>query len=160
MQFKVVHRVYDRGSFLCCGEVGKSQTPENTIVKVIVEGIRERQAQVGHDLYQLLLLHCKWDVFDYNGRRDKLLVNFMRKIILSQRVPEALAGVARAQSRESKTWKALRLVEPPLIEKGMSGLATDAFRRGVTYSWQRASAAPRLAHTTWGTTQGRERVAL
>ena len=75
VQLEVVHRVDDGGRLLGGGEVGKGQASEDAVVKVVVEGIGQRQAQVSHELHQLLLLDGEGDVLDDDGGGDELLVD-------------------------------------------------------------------------------------
>ena len=74
-QVHVVESLDDAGSLIRRCEVGKCQAPEHTIVKMIVEGIRQREIHVRHHFSQLLFLHSKWDVLDDNCCRDKFIVS-------------------------------------------------------------------------------------
>lgn len=121
MQFEVIHGVYDRSSFFGRGEVGEGEAPENTIVEMVVEGIRQRQAQISHQLHQLFLLDSKRDVLDDDGRGDELLVHLVRKIVLSQRVlAETLAWMSRAQTREGEARETLGLLIQPSLNEGQT----------------------------------------
>jgi hypothetical protein len=83
MQLKMIHGVYDLRRLLGCSEVGESQTSEDSIVEVVIEGVWERQPQISHQLHQLFLLHCERNVLDNNGGRDQFFIDIMRKIFLS-----------------------------------------------------------------------------
>ena len=74
LQLKVIKMLNHHGGLLGCGEVGKRQASEDTMIKVIVEGVGQRQTEVGHELHQLLLLDREGDVLDDDGRRDELLL--------------------------------------------------------------------------------------
>lgn len=74
LQFKMVEHIDDGRRFLCRGEVGKSQTPKDTIVEVVVERVGQGKVQFGHQLHQLFFLDGKGDVLDDNGGGDQFIV--------------------------------------------------------------------------------------
>ena len=55
-------------------EVGKRKTPKDSIIKMIVKGIGQRQVHVNHQLHELLLLDGERDILDNNGSRNELFV--------------------------------------------------------------------------------------
>jgi hypothetical protein len=55
-------------------KVGKRETPEYSVVKVVVERIRNRKPKTSHDLEQLLLLDCKRNVLNDDSSWDQLIV--------------------------------------------------------------------------------------
>lgn len=115
MQFKVVHVFYHLRCLLGRREVGKGEPSKDAIVEVIIEGVGQGQAQIGHELHELLLLHGERDILNDNGRRDELFVDVVGKIFLAQRVStESGVGVSRVQIRESKCGETLRLIKPSL----------------------------------------------
>lgn len=59
------------------GEISKSQSSENSIVKMIVESVRNRKPQCSQYLQQLLLFNGKRDVFDNNSRGNQLFLHVM-----------------------------------------------------------------------------------
>lgn len=81
LELKVVEHLDDRGGLLGRREVCKGKTPEDAIVKVVVEGIRERQVHLGHELHQLLLLHRERDVLDHDRSRDQLVFRLLLLIV-------------------------------------------------------------------------------
>jgi len=74
LEFKVVEDFDDGGRFLGRGEVGEGQTTENTIVKVVIEGVGQWQVQLGHQLHQLFFLDGERNVFDDDGGWDQFIV--------------------------------------------------------------------------------------
>jgi hypothetical protein len=75
VELKVVHVVNDGRRLVRVGEVGESQTAENAIVEVVVEGVWERQSHVGHNRDELFLLDGERNVLDDDGSRDEFLVD-------------------------------------------------------------------------------------
>lgn len=74
VKLEVVHGINNLGSLLCSSKICKGQAPENTIVEMIIEGIRQREPQISHELDELLFLDCKGDILDDYGCRDELLI--------------------------------------------------------------------------------------
>jgi hypothetical protein len=68
-----VHGINYHPSVLSGLEVGESQTTENAIIEVIVEGIWLREVHVEHDRSKRLLSDGKGNVLDNNSSGDKLI---------------------------------------------------------------------------------------
>jgi hypothetical protein len=117
MQLKVIHSLDDLSRLLCGGEVCKCKPSEDTIVEVVVECVRERQSEVGHELNQLLLFDRKGYVLDDDSRGDELLINVVRVLVLMHACVEQRIWVVVAQAGQCERRKSLRLVKPSLIPK-------------------------------------------
>ena len=78
LQFKVIEHLDHGRRLLRRGEIGEGQTPENAIVKVVVESVGQRKVQLGHQLHQLFLLDGKRNVLDDDGGRDQFVVDIRR----------------------------------------------------------------------------------
>jgi hypothetical protein len=116
MQLEVVHVLDYLRRLVRGGEVGKGEASKNAIVEVVIEGVRQRQAQIGHELHELFLLHGEGDVLDDNGSWNELLVNVVSKIFLAERVPtESGILMSRVQTGKSERGETLGLVEPSLV---------------------------------------------
>ena len=76
----MVQRLDNLFRLLGRGKIRKGQSSEHTIVKVVVERIRQRQVHVNHKLNELLLLDSKGNVFDYYGCRNQFVVVIVRII--------------------------------------------------------------------------------
>jgi hypothetical protein len=75
LELEVVKNLNNGGGFLSRGEIGKGQTPEHAIVKVIVERVRKREVQLSHQLHQLLLLDSKRDVLDNDRGGNQFIIS-------------------------------------------------------------------------------------
>ena len=73
MDIHTVHGFNDHACVLCRLEVGESQATENTVVKVVVEGVWLRKVHFEHNRSKGLLSYGKGDVLDNNGSGDKLV---------------------------------------------------------------------------------------
>ena len=115
MQFEVVHGFYHRSCLFGRGEIGKGKPSEDAIVEVIIESVGQGQAQLSHKRHELLLLYGKRNILDDNGSGNKLLIDVVGKIFLSQRVPaEGGVGVPRVQIGKGEGWQTLGLIDPSL----------------------------------------------
>lgn len=76
LEFEVVENFDDGGRFFGRSKVGKGQTTENTIVKVVVEGVGQGEVQLGHQLHQLFFLDGKRDVLDDDSGGDQFVIYF------------------------------------------------------------------------------------
>lgn len=130
LQLKVVHRLNHDRRLLGRGEVGKRQATEDTIVEMVVEGIGQRQAEIGHQLHQLLLLDRKGDVLNDDGGGDQLFVALLRTVgvlahlrlahALAESLRHVLAGAQRSAAEAGEGVERrrqlllLRLIEPSL----------------------------------------------
>jgi hypothetical protein len=74
LELHMVHRLDDYRSLFGGSEVCKCQSPENSAVEVVVEGVGKGEVHLCHELHELLLLDGKGDVLDDNGGRDELIV--------------------------------------------------------------------------------------
>ncbi len=69
-------KVVDNSASLLRGsEVGKSQTPKNAIVKMVVKRIRNREVQTSKNIQKLLFFYSKGNVFDNNRGGNKIFLN-------------------------------------------------------------------------------------
>ena len=75
LQLKVVEHLNHGSRFLCGGEIGKRQTAEDAVVKVVVESVGQGKVQLGHQLHQLFFLDGERDILDDDGGRDQLIVD-------------------------------------------------------------------------------------
>ena len=78
-QLVVVERVDDHSRLFCRCEVCKGQAAEDAIVEMVVEGVGQREIQLGHQLDQLLFLHGEGNIFDDNGGGDQFIIHFGRR---------------------------------------------------------------------------------
>src|ERR1700761_6819933 len=74
VQLEMVHRVNHSSRFFGIREIRKRQATENAIIEMVVESVRKRQTELGHNAHELLLLDREWDVLDHNGGRDEVVV--------------------------------------------------------------------------------------
>lgn len=65
-------------------KIGERETTEYTVVEMVIEGIWQRKIHLCHEIDQLLLLHRKGDILDYDCSRYKLLVKICAVVILAQ----------------------------------------------------------------------------
>jgi len=56
-------------------EVGKSESSEDTIIVMVVEGIRQRSLETLDDGQEGLFLHRERNILDHDGGRDDLIVD-------------------------------------------------------------------------------------
>lgn len=126
VELEVVHGLDDGGRLLGGGEVGKGQAPEDAVVEVVVEGIGQGQAEVGHELDQLLLLDGEGDVLDDDGGGDQLLVD-----VVGVAGVEHGARVAVAEAGQGKAGQALllgrRRLHPALAESAAASRRRDRY---------------------------------
>lgn len=74
LKLEVVQNLDHRRCFLRGCEVRECQSPKHAVVKMVVERIRQRQIQLGHQLYELLLFNSEGNVLDNDRRRNQLIV--------------------------------------------------------------------------------------
>ena len=139
LEFKVVHGVDDSGSLVGRGEVGESQSTENTVVEMVVEGVGKGETHVSHQLDQLLLLDGKRNVLDDDSGGDELLIGLRSKLIRSDR------RSTKNTSTEAKVWRDLghRL---GLIEPGLS----TSISQTQSILMRRRAGAYRGKAVSWG----------
>ena len=74
LKIKVIHSFNNHSCLVWIREICECQASENTLIEVIVEGIRERQAHVAHKRNELLFLDSEWDIFNNNGGWNQFVV--------------------------------------------------------------------------------------
>lgn len=94
-------------------EIGKSQSTEDAVIEVIVEGVWKGKIHVRHQLHQLLLFHGKGDVLDDDGGRDEVVV-LIAELIRSDLGHAERGGAERAVC---STVVHLLLVQPSLTRE-------------------------------------------
>jgi hypothetical protein len=77
-KLEVIHRIDNLRDFLRSVEVSKRFSPEDSMVVVVVECVRDRQAQIRHYLHQLFFLKGERDVLDGNGASGKITLQTIR----------------------------------------------------------------------------------
>ena len=159
LELKVVHSVDDGGRLIGRGEVGESQSTENAIVEMVVEGVGERKAHISHQLNQLLFLDGKWNVLDDDSGRNELLVGLGSKLIRSDR------GSTEDTSTKTKVWgdlgHRLRLIEPGLSTSVSQTQTILMRRRGGAYRGEAVSWGLLLRATSaLGSTQSTDGVVV
>jgi hypothetical protein len=72
LDIESIHSLDNSPGILCRLEVGKRKTAEDTVIEVVVEGIRLGQLHVKHQRCKLLLSDSERDILDNNSSRDEL----------------------------------------------------------------------------------------
>lgn len=73
MNIHAIHSVNDNPRILGRLEVGKGKSPEDAVVKMVIEGVRLREIHVEHDGRQRLLAHGERDVLYDDGSGNELV---------------------------------------------------------------------------------------
>lgn len=115
LKLKMVQNFNHGGGLFGRREVGESQTTENAIVEVVVEGVGKWQVHIRHQLNQLLLFHGKRNIFDDNGGWNQLIVGFLAA---GRRWHLRARERPRTKTTE-RTGKTGLLVEPCLIVRSV-----------------------------------------
>ena len=74
----MIQVVNDSGGLIRRGEICECKSTEYTVVKMVIESVRQREVHLSHQIHKLFLLHSEWYILDDNCSWYKLLVRIRR----------------------------------------------------------------------------------
>ena len=135
----MIEPIDDLDRFSVGGEIGKRKAPEDSVVKMIVERVRQGELHTSHEVDQLLLFHCKRDVLDDDGRRDQLVLAIMVQVVRAERRIGQVGRPHRMEAALPELWGLIGRCHPAL--RTISLVVVGSMEVGITCgSWLR----PRL----------------
>ena len=76
MELEVVHCIDDGRSIFGVRKVCKSQSTEDTIIEMVIEGIWQRKTHVSHDTHELFLLYRERNILDDDRSWNEVILLF------------------------------------------------------------------------------------